>query len=250
MTIDDIELPPRPTGVNAPSTGPIDVGALPRTLFHDRRWQQAVEQSFGLAIKQFVPKAEPTGRGHYSVVSDIRGERVICTPFSDFCDPLMGEEGWAEFAEHLRSYNLPVTVRPFRNQAVIADTSFQRRSELLWHGIGLDDGFDPFWEGLKSKMRTKIRRSRKEMTFRTSSSLADVELFHAMHVDLRKSKYGLLAQPFEFFANLHESFGDDMVVLLAEYEGDPVAGMVYFECDGVWYYKFGASLPCLSLIHI
>ncbi len=216
------------------------------TLFDSEPWRQAVEQTFELKILDFEPLSEPGGRAFYSVISDIRGERVVSTPFSDFCDPqLTTAAGWSEFADHLRSYNRPVTIRPFHNRLAIEDDSFEQRHELLWHGIDLSHGVDHVWDGMKSKHRTKVRRAEKEgISFRFSSSIDDIATFHAMHVDLRKSKFRMLAQPFEFFEALHDRFGDKMAVLLAEDpDGAPVAGMVYFEHEGVWYYKFGASYP-------
>jgi hypothetical protein len=220
--------------------------SLPQTLFHGEPWREAIEQAFDLKILEFVPTSEPDGLAYYSVLSDIRGERVVCTPFSDFCDPLFATEaGWQEFADHLRSFDRPVTVRPFRNDFANNDTSFEQRRELLWHGIDLSQGADHVWDSLKSKNRTSIRRAEKlGITFRFSSSMDDIRTFHDMHVDLRKSKYRMLAQPFSLFEELHDRFGDDMAVVLAEdADGDPVAGMVYFAWEDVWYYKFGASYP-------
>lgn len=220
--------------------------AVPETLFHGEPWREAIEQAFDLKILEFIPQSEPDGIAYYSALSDVRGERVVCTPFSDFCDPILKTEaGWQEFADHLRSFDRPVTIRPFRNELAIADTSFEQRRELLWHGIDLREGADHVWDGLKSKNRTAIRRAEKlGINFRFSSSLEDIRTFHTMHVDLRKSKYQMLAQPFSLFEELHDRFGDDMAVVLAtDADDDPVAGMVYFAWEGVWYYKFGASYP-------
>lgn len=214
------------------------------TLFHSEPWREAVEQTFQVKIQEFTPASEPGGLAYYSTLSDIRGERVVCTPFSDFCDPLIRTEaGWNEFANHLRSFDRPVTVRPFINDLAIADSSFEQRRELLWHGVDLTNGADHVWDSLKSKLRTSIRRAAKlGITFRFSSEMDDIRTFHAMHVDLRKSKYRMLAQPLSFFEALHDRFADDMAVVLAEdADGDPVAGMVYFAWNGVWYYKFSAS---------
>lgn len=227
------------------ATSVTETGPVGETLFHSEPWRQVVETTFDVSFETFVPESEPLGRAYYSVLSDIRGERVVCTPFSDFCDPMLGPDGWDEFAEHLRSFGRPITVRPFRHAPAIADGGFERRTELLWHGIDLTDGHDAVWDGLKTKVRTNIRRAIKggELTFRISSDPADVETFHAMHVDLRKSKYGLLAQPLSFFMNLHDAFGDDMAVIVAEQDGEAIAAMVYFAWNGIWYYKFSASYP-------
>lgn len=249
MTFDDIAIRgPRARGVpTEPTTGRAAATGEERpqpTLFHSEPWRRAVEETFQLRIEEFVPRGEPDGSAYYSVVSDIRGDRVVCTPFSDACDPLLGSVGWGEFAGHLRSMGLPITVRPFRCVPAINDASFERRSELLWHGIDLRGGPDQVWDGLKSKVRTAIRRAPKEgISFRESSRLADLETFHRMHVELRKAKYRLLAQPFRFFAALHDGFGDDLLVITAEDESGPVASMVYLAWNGVWYYKFSASLP-------
>ena len=229
-------------GVETTSTR--DFATWPETLFHSERWRQAVEQAFQLKILEFTPQSEPDGVAYYSALSDVRGERVVCTPFSDFCDPLLRTKaGWDEFATHLRSFERPVTVRPFLNPLALNDTSFEHRKELLWHGVDLRNGADHVWDSLRSKLRTSIRRAAKQgITFRFSSSMEDIRTFHAMHVDLRKSKYRMLAQPISFFESLHDRFGDDMAVVLAEdADGDPVAGMVYFAHEGIWYYKFGAS---------
>lgn len=225
---------------------PAGAGPTTETLFHSEPWRQSVEQSFQVKFLNHTPTSEPMGSAWYSVLSDVRGERVVCTPFSDFCDPLIEtERGWSDFAAHLRSYDRPVTIRPFRNRFALADTSFEQRRDLLWHGVDLSEGPDRIWDGLKTKLRTTIRRAPKTgLRFRFSNSIDDVATFHAMHVDLRKAKYRLLAQPFGFFESLHERFGDAMAVLLAEEEdGTAVASMIFFAWNGVWYYKFSASYP-------
>jgi len=232
-----IELEPNSINGSAPSPHPTE------TLFHSEPWRHAVETAFGVRIDRFVPTADPFGVAYYALIEDLRGQRVVSTPFSDFCDPLFGPEGWGEFANHLRSFGYPVTVRPFANEAAINDSTFEQRQELLWHGIDLSEGHDKVWSSLSSNSRTKIRRAAKlGITFRASSSVADLATFHRMHVALRKSKYGLLAQPFGFFTTLYEGFGDDLMVLTAECDGEAVASMVFLAWNGVWYYKFGASV--------
>lgn len=217
----------------------------PETLFHAAPWRESVEQSFDLKIERFVPASEPDGVAYYSVLDDIRGRRVVSTPFSDVCDPLLATaEGWREFADRLRSFEAPVTIRPFVSAHALADHSFEHRRELVWHGIDLSDGAEVVWDGLKSKLRTAIRRAPKQgLTFRVSTSMDDIAAFHRMHVNLRKSKYRMLAQPLAFFEALHDRFGDDMAVIVAEEDGEMVAGMIYLAWNGVWYYKFSASYP-------
>jgi hypothetical protein len=233
------------TGSPMPAAPSVDRNGGPwqESLFHSEPWRFAVEEAFGVTIQRFTPRSEPDGYAYYSLIDDIRGRRLIATPFSDYCDPFLGPSGWDEFTAHLRSFDAPITIRPFQNESATSDTTFHRPFEFLWHGIDLEPGFDHLWDSLKSKLRTSIRRAPKAgITFRVSSSRADLEAFHNMHVELRRAKYGLLAQPFSFFAALHDNFGDDLAIVVAEEHDTPVAAMIYIAWNDVWYYKFSASV--------
>lgn len=232
-------------GRTAPADSTTVTGLPEKTLFHSSAWRESVEQAFNVKIERFESPSEPDGVAYLSVLEDIRGRRVVSTPFSDFCDPLLTtEQGWSEFADLVRSFDAPATVRPFAHAQALADESFEHRRELVWHGINLTEGADAVWDGLKSKLRTSIRRAAKEgLSFRVSTRMDDIVTFHRMHVDLRKSKYRMLAQPQSFFEELHGRFGDDMAVILAEDGDETVAAMVYLAYNGVWYYKFSASYP-------
>jgi predicted N-acyltransferase len=68
--------------------------------------------------------------------------------------------------------------------------------------------------------------------------------YHRLHVDLRRRKYRLLAQPLEFFERLWANFApsDGIVTALAMVDGRAVAGAIYLRWQDIVYYKFGASL--------
>ncbi|MEM7092952.1 MAG: GNAT family N-acetyltransferase [Actinomycetota bacterium] len=223
----------------------LDLSGYGDSLFHSDAWTRSVEHAFGLDIDRFIAESEPAGSALYSVVDDLRGVRVVATPFSDFCDPnLSSQVGWTEFSAHLRSFDVPVTVRPFQNPHALADSSFERRSDLVWHGVDLRDGPDALFDRMVSKVRTKVRRAAKSgVEFRISSCPDDVALMHNMHVTLRKRKYRLLAQPLHFFTTLSEAFGEDMAVVVAELDGEPLAAMTFFFHGPIAYYKFSASVP-------
>ncbi len=222
----------------------IMTGITEPTLFHSRPWRDALEDVFDLQIREFTSPAEPDAFGLFSLLSDLRGDRIVSTPFSDFCDPTFETQtGWDDFADHLLSFNVPVTVKPFENKFALSDSRFEQRKEVLWHGIGLPDDFEIFWSSLSSSSRNRARKpAKKGIQIRQSCELVDYEKYHNMHVGLRKDKYRMLAQPFELFEALSSNFGSEMFVLLAEEAGEPIAGMVFFVWNGVAYYKFGASV--------
>jgi lipid II:glycine glycyltransferase (peptidoglycan interpeptide bridge formation enzyme) len=61
---------------------------------------------------------------------------------------------------------------------------------------------------------------------------------------VRKSKYRLLAQPLAFFENLREAFAasDGIIVLSAEVDERPIAGIFLLAWQDTLYYKFNASV--------
>ncbi len=236
------------SAVEAPCNAPTNAAAdapydLHNSLFHSAPWMNAVDEAFGLDTTTFEPSSEPGASAAYCVIDDIRGRRVVATPFGDFCEPRIAtRDGWSEFTSHLRGFACPITIRPFANPVALADRSFRAEGGLLWHGVDLTDGADAVFDRINTKVRTKIRRPAKlGVTFRASSHPADIAVMHAMHVHLRKGKYSMLAQPKRLFDTLLANFGDDMVVMFAELDGEPIAGMTFFAWNGVWYYKFSAS---------
>ena len=169
--------------MNPPTGRP--AGWAAETLFHSEPWRQAVEQSFDVKILAFRPAAERTGIAWYSPLSDIRGERVVATRSATsaiLCStPPRG--GPSSPTTSARSSDRSPCGRSPTTLA-LADRSFEQRRELVWHGVDLTGGADRVWDGLKTKLRTTIRRAPKTgLRLRFSGSLDDLATFHAMHVD-------------------------------------------------------------------
>ena len=115
------------------------------------------------------------------------------------------------------------------------------------HSGGGDSGQDRLWSALASGARQNIRRSRRSgVTVEVRHDLNAVAHYHRLHLGLRKAKYRLLAQPWEFFAALHQHFGPDRLrVVLARLderpELGPVAGVILLRHGDWGYYKLNAS---------
>ena len=78
-----------------------------------------------------------------------------------------------------------------------------------------------------------------------TADLDAVVAFHRLHVQLRKHKYRLLAQPLDLFERIWKAFApaDAVRTALALVDGQPVAGALYLVWQDTVYYKFGASRP-------
>lgn len=217
------------------------------SLFSSPPWIEALARTYGFDIK-----ASASGRNGgvdsailFSRVSDLRGERIVCLPFSDYCDPLVEDDGaWSALVEPILAFGLPTTFRCLRNEHALNDPRLTTTGQAMWHGVDLTRTEEELWAGLAGSARQNVRKAlRNGITVREARSLEAVQAFHRMHQHLRKSKYRLLAQPFSLFRNLHELFApeDRLTVLLAELDGAPIAGILFLEWGGTLYYKFNAS---------
>jgi Acetyltransferase (GNAT) domain len=219
------------------------------SLFTSPPWIEAVAQAFDL---QILASAQTTGSKleaavPFCRVSDLRGDRVVCLPFSDYCDPLV-EDGasWAELIEPILCLGVPVTLRCLRNRVPVADDRFRLVGRGMWHGIDLTRSEDELWAGLAASARQNVRKARRNgVVVVHGKTVEDLRVFHRMHCHVRKSKYRLLAQPLAFFESLHASFtrnDDRLTVLLALVDDTPIAGTLFLEWRDTLYYKFNASL--------
>jgi len=216
------------------------------SLFSSPPWIEALARTYGFTISASISPGRDGGNGIlFSRVSDLRGDRIVCLPFSDYCDPLVEDaETWNELVAPILSFGLPVTFRCLRNELAVEDPRLATVGHGMWHGIDLTRTEDELWAGLSGSARQNIRKAQRGgVVVRETRSLDDIRTFHRMHLRLRKSKYRLLAQPLALFENLHDLFapGERITVLLAEVDGEAVAGILLLEWGGTLYYKFNAS---------
>ncbi|MGI9490843.1 MAG: lipid II:glycine glycyltransferase FemX [Geminicoccaceae bacterium] len=218
------------------------------SLFSSQAWMTAVALGYDLTISASVriEGSRIVDAIPFAHVADLRGERVVCIPFSDYCDPLVtNAEVWSALIEPILALELPVSLRCLHNPMPPSDRRFSETGRAMWHAVDLKRPEEEVWAGLASSARQNIRKARRNgIVVREGKSLDDVRLFHDMHSSLRKSKYRLLAQPFAFFEEIHAAFAADdrLTVLLAEVEDRPIAGIFLLEHAGILYYKFNASI--------
>jgi peptidoglycan pentaglycine glycine transferase (the first glycine) len=97
--------------------------------------------------------------------------------------------------------------------------------------------------GMKDKWRYNIRLAgRKGVTVREGSGDADVDTFYALYQETA-ARDGFFVHSRQHYADILRLYGerDAAVLLLAEYEGSPIAGLIAVRCGTVTTYMFGAS---------
>jgi CelD/BcsL family acetyltransferase involved in cellulose biosynthesis len=218
------------------------------SLFSSPPWIDALARTYELQFSASarIEDGEVVAAIPFCHVQDVRGERVVCLPFSDYCDPLVEElADWEDLVEPILALRRPVSLRCLSSSIPARDDRFQRVGRAMWHGVDLTRSENELWTGLSASARQNVRKAeRSGVLVRRGKTIEDVRLFHQMHCQVRKSKYRLLAQPLAFFENLHQAFaaGDGIIVLLAEFGGRPIAGIFLLAWSGTLYYKFNASV--------
>lgn len=217
------------------------------SLFASSAWMQAVADTYGFPIAtSMCTNGGETASLVFSHIADLRGERIISFPFSDYCDPVTDNHSiWSCLVAPLLDRKVPVIVRCLHNHVPAGDPRFTPSGRWAWHGIDLTRPAADLWAIISAQGRQNVRRAqRKQLVVREGRSLEDVHAFYCMHSQVRKLKYRLLPQPWAFFERLHAAFapGGHIIVLLVEDAGVPVAATCYIAWSDALYYKFNASV--------
>lgn len=102
---------------------------------------------------------------------------------------------------------------------------------------------DELLAGMKEKWRYNIRLAgRKGVQVREASTPEDVDTFYRLYQETAE-RDGFFIHPQHHYATILRLYGarNAGVLLLAEYEGTPIAGLIAVKCGAVTTYMFGAS---------
>jgi CelD/BcsL family acetyltransferase involved in cellulose biosynthesis len=217
-------------------------------VFSSPPWFEVLADTYGFDIRASVIRHGDAVVGvlPYCHLRDIRGERIVSVPFSDFCDPLVDTvDDWHALATPLLDRGAPITLRLVHNTLALDDARFRTQASHVWMGMDIAGTPDELFAAAGRNARETITRSMKKgLTTRITTSAADVTTFWNMQIVIRKSKHRLLAQPEAFFQNLRDRFDADgqFVLVLAEEDGAVVAGSMFLVWGDTLFYKYNASV--------
>ena len=223
-------------------------------VFHSPGWLRVIKRTYGFDLRALIVDELGTATAGipYAVIDDLRGSRVACAPFTDFCDPLFTtQDEWESICKGLASLGDDVRLRTLHADISDDDPVFEASARARWHAIDLHLDVDDTWMAISSSARRAVRKARSEgVTIRQGTSKDDLRSFFELHLRTRKLKYRLLAQPYAFFEHIWDEFLDtgNGSVLLASHEGADVAGVVFLDWHGTRYYKFNASDPATAAV--
>ena len=217
-------------------------------VFHSPEWMGVLSETYGFEVQAWVildNEGTPQAGIPFCRVTDLRGERIVTLPFSDYCDPLVSnEEQWDALANHLLRENYPVTIRCLHNNLPLVDKRLTEVNKAKWHSVDLEPPLDLIWQGFKDSGRRAIRKARQTgIEVRLAESEEDLRAFYELHLKLRKYKYRLLAQPYRFFERIWSHFLEKQkgALMLAVQNGQIISGIIFLHWKDTFYYKFNAS---------
>lgn len=218
------------------------------TLFHSRPWIRAIRDAYGFRPVAYVAVDEagtPKGGVAFCEIDDGLGQRLVSLPFSDVCDPLLLDaDAWPLLRRRLLEHGVPVALRCLNESPLSRDPEFVVTKRARWHCIPVGDDAIAVRRRCGDATRRAIAKAeRAGVTIRPLEGDEGLAAFLELHVRLRKRKYRMLAQPWEFFAAIaaHFKAGHLWHPLGAYLGNELLAATIYLRWGDTLFYKFNAS---------
>ncbi len=189
--------------------------------------------------------------------SPITGKRLVALPFSDYC-PLVAEDGAS--AQNLVDEALRLAAEQKArylelrtgHHPVLAERDNLAESALYVRWLlPLQADPDALWSGLSKSVKQMIKKSQKMgVTVRLAEKREEMAHYYRLHLHTRSKKHGMPTQPLRFFFGLWDAFAASgaLQVLLAEHEGNVIAGMILLAAGSTIRDAYSASdVSALSL---
>lgn len=221
------------------------------SLFHERGWLESLARTYGyqpLVVTSSAPgRALDDGVVFCTVSSWITGTRLVSLPFSDHCDPLLGNGGtFDEFAEFLQSQRTQqkwryAELRPLASM-VAEGTEFRASGSYCFHELDLRPSLAEISDQLhRDSIRRKIRRAENDgVCYETGRTRQNIqELYRLLLITRRRHR--LLPQPRAWFENLVNCLGDKIQIRIARLRGQAIGAMLTLLHSNTVVYKYGGS---------
>ena len=221
------------------------------SVFHTTAWLQALERTYGYQPVVFTTSAPEAaledGVAFCQVRSWLTGHRLVSLPFSDHCEPLVGQaDAFNAICAHLDRVRRDgrwdyIELRPHtdRFRSVGGGTT----SERFWfHLLDLRPAEEALFGAFhKDSIQRKIHRAeREQLAYEEGRDERVLRAFYELLLMTRR-RHQLPPQPLAWFRNLADAFGASMKVRVARHEGRAVAAILTLRHRDVMVYKYGAS---------
>ena len=218
------------------------------SFFHSAAWAEVLSKTYahepiylrclqGDKLVGLVPIME--------VNSPFTGRRGVCLPFTDFCNPLLFDEGVS--TSTTEALFAVARDRKWKHLEVRGRTTAQVLSQagkaFYGHTLDLRRETSDLFARFKSSARRALRKAnRSGLIVEITRAPAAMMEFYRLHVQTRK-RHGLPPQSRSFFLNIQDAVINRNLgfVILARVGKHAVAGAVFFQFAGKAVYKFAGS---------
>ncbi len=185
-----------------------------------------------------------------SMQSPLTSRRLVALPFTDLC-PLLAEDEVDANALIDQAICLAQQQKvKYLELRSGANDVLAKRSELVegnlymrWLKL-LSPDPDSMWSNLRKPIQRQVKKSQKlGVQVRIAQQRDEVAHYYRLHLQTRCKKHGMPAQPQRYFFELWDTFAESgaMQLLLAEYQGAVIAGMILLASGTTIRYAYGAS---------
>jgi CelD/BcsL family acetyltransferase involved in cellulose biosynthesis len=223
-------------------------------LDFNQRWLDLITRVYGYQALSLTTRGPDGAITGYLPICALQGAfgrmRLVAIPFSDTCPLLAKDDATTnelvdqaiELARRHKARYLEL--RAGVNDALAARPDLTAQNLYARHWLPLEADAEAIWAGLRKSVRGSIRKARKlGVRARVAQTLDDVDSFYRLHLRTRTKKHGMPTQPRRFFHDMWNTFSPDgaIRILLAEYEGIPIAAIVLLASGRTVRYAYSAS---------
>ena len=217
----------------------------------DWGWADAYERAGG----RYYPKLQAS-----VPFTPVTGPRLLVRPDADRAAVTTAlVAGMVELAKRHGASSVHVTFPTRREWQCLGEAGFLQRLGLQYHWENPGYGsFDDFLGSLASRKRKAIRRERRAVAESgiTMRALTGPEIeprhwdaFHDFYLATSEKKWGPAYLTRDFFDRLGETMARNVVLVLAELDGRPVAGALNLMGDGTLYGRNWGSAGRFRFLH-
>lgn len=222
--------------------------------YYSRAWLDLLTGLYGYKVFQLETKnsaGQLTGFLPLCAIhSPLTGRRLVALPFSDYCPLLAVDETSAnrlveqaiQLAHEQRARYLEL--RTGQHEILACHAELAEGNLYVRWLLELPEHSSIAWSRLRKPVQHQVKKARKQgVQVRMVQKREEVKDYYRLHLQLRSKKHGMPAQPERYFLKLWDTFAPTgaVQILLAEYQGMTIAGMVLLKAGATMVYAYGAS---------
>lgn len=223
------------------------------SFYHQPAWLTLITRLYGYSLRLLTTNdanGQITGILPLCMLqSPLTGLRLVGLPFSDVCPVIavdddsasnLVEQALTLAQQHKARY---LELRSGPNPLLARHPHLAEGNLYVSWQLPLSADPDAHLAQLRKPVQRQIKKSRNlGVEVRIAEQRDDVEHYYRLHLQTR-TRLGMPAQPRRFFLGLWDAFAaqDMLKLLLAEYQGNTIAGMVLLGCGPTLRYAYGAS---------